>query len=983
MSIWRAHLFGPPTIASESRIIEGFRHKTIALLAYIGVEGRPIGRDTLATLLWPNSGQSQARANLRCCLHQFSGKLNPSPISCHNNNVELNKNLFQIDVCEFRQLVSLIKSENNTGQREKFLHSAEQVCRGPFLEGFTLPDCPDFDTWEFLNEDLFRRQLTAVLSELAELAGSHGDWTDSLRLGRRLIELDPLEENSHRLMMRLLADSGQRSEALRQYGECRRFLQSELKDEPERETKDLYHSIKDGKYHSLRNSRPSQIYTAFSSALALQTSSFFGRSSETAAIQNLFQKGVRLCTLFGPGGSGKTRTALEATRFLHQFFPGGIIFIDLTRVKCSKELPLAIARALGLRETYPSEDDLFQALTWRLSGPNTLLILDNFEHLIECTGFVDKILTTAKHLYFLATSREALRIKAEHTLQILPFDVNGPEMKDAVGLFRDRAASLLKKNSIENIPDKIIIEICRQLDGLPLAIELAVPLLNVFSIEELQQALSTPLTYLDVGAHKHVDRHSSLQQTIDWSYHLLTKEEAKLFRLLSVFSGGFTLEAVKALGCTDSPHADQAQLLRSLIEKSLVIENGRLKSGEKRFGLLETVRQYAHNLEIKNRNHNDLVHRHSDYYCDLVFSLCSFFHGPHESDAMNRLEKEHANTQLALQTLHTEEQFKKGLELCNVLQWYWYIRGHFTTGEDLISSFLGKLPKRPSSVRSRGIAAHAWLLFVRGEWRKAHALYTESLYCSRRSLDQVAEARALAGVGVSLRWMGDNSQGSEYTEQAITVARRTDDPALLVHTLIWAYATTGGSFTGDPPVAQLEEAATLSRQRGDRWSYAHTLNGLGDLFSELGNYERAKTDYQLSLQLFQELEDRWMIAWSEEGLGLLSLRQRQLPNAAAHTARALELFHALGDQMNVAIMMVRIADIQLQLSHSDSAALLAGGASLIIDSLDNSDLGLSPRLISARNRCAWYEHGTPLIWSSGRNLSQHELLKTVSSQRLT
>ncbi|HKK64708.1 MAG TPA: tetratricopeptide repeat protein, partial [Clostridia bacterium] len=270
--------------------------------------------------------------------------------------------------------------------------------------------------------------------------------------------------------------------------------------------------------------------------------------------------------------------------------------------------------------------------------------------------------------------------------------------------------------------------------------------------------------------------------------------------------------------------------------------------------------------------------------------------------------------------------------------------------------------------------------FVRGEWRKAHTLYAESLYCSQQASDQIAKARALAGVGVSLRWMGDNSQGSKYTEQAITVARRTNDPALLVHTLIWAYATTGGNFS-TPPVAQLEEAATLARQRGDRWSYAHTLNGLGDLFSELGNYERAETDYQLSLQIFQELEDRWMSAWSEEGLGLLSLRQKQFSNAATYTSRALALFHELGDQINVAIMMVRMADIQLQLSHSDSAALLAGGASLIIDSLDSSDRKLSPRLISARNRCTWYEHRTPLKWSSGRNLSQHELIKSVSSNQ--
>jgi len=215
MSELRATLFGTPEIRSDSDLVTGLRHKTIALFAYLAVECRPIGRDTLATLLWPHSGQSRARANLRSCIFQISDKLRPVPITSRNDFVELNPNACRVDVCEFRSLISHLKAEPDTSHKEGMLRAIEQLCRGCFMEGFTLPDCPDFDTWEFLNEELFRRQLTAVVHDLTRISASQQDWAEALRLGRRLIELDPLEESSHRLVMQILATSGQPTAAIR------------------------------------------------------------------------------------------------------------------------------------------------------------------------------------------------------------------------------------------------------------------------------------------------------------------------------------------------------------------------------------------------------------------------------------------------------------------------------------------------------------------------------------------------------------------------------------------------------------------------------------------------------------------------------------------------------------------------------------------------------------------------------------------------
>ena len=413
---------------------------------------------------------------------------------------------------------------------------------------------------------------------------------------------------------------------------------------------------------------------------------------------------------------------------------------------------------------------------------------------------------------------------------------------------------------------------------------------------------------------------------------------------------------------------DASKILRSLIHKSLVQENGRLRSGEKRFRLLDTVRQYAQQQAESTGHFEEVMQRFTRYYLSLGTKLSSLFHGPGEADAIKILDMEHANFQIALQALYDLNEYAQGLQLSNQLHWFWYRRGHFSTGKIWLAKFLDTNTATLSQEYVRGIASHAWMLFVSGQWRRAHSQYAESLYHSRQIQDRETETRALAGVGVTLRWMGDIHRGEEYTEQAVRVARSTDDPDLLIYTLIWAYATTGGDFIGDPPQTQLEEAADLSRRRGDQWSYAHSLNGLGDLLSACGEYARARIDYQLSLQIFQELDDRWLIAWCEEGLGLTALRQNNYQAAEKHTERALALFLELGDKMNVAAVLVRMADILLKLSRKKTAARMAGEASLIIDSLGTSDEGRSPRMEAARARCHWYEQQWPLEWAAGRKM---------------
>lgn len=975
MSSLTATLFGPPVILSAGRSVSGLRHKSTALFAYLAVEGRPVGRDTLATMLWPRSGQTQARANLRSCIFQLNEILGASLVNNGSDLLKLDLQQCRVDVAEFRNRVAEARSAADDTLREKLLTEAEALFAAPFLEGFTLPDCPDFDTWEFLNEELFRRQLATVLQELIEFAAGRQEWRRALRFGRRLIELDPLEEASHRLVMRLLCRSGQRSAAVEQYRKCRRLLADELDEEPELETEELLREIRSGLLSADEVSSSLRDGFIPPHPVPQPSNSFIGRKEELALIRRILSDGGRLCTLTGPAGAGKTRVTIEACRSAAPLFPGGLIFIELSRISCPDELPAVLSAACGLRETFSSPEEALELLVRYFSGSKRLLILDNFEHLIECREFIDALLTRSSSLTLLVSSREGLEIGHERIVAIEPFDVSGGEAADAGALFLDRAGLILKKEELEAIPETQIVEICRLLDGLPLAIELAVPLLKVYTLEELKRSLTQPLKVLRSSAGNSWSRHSSLQKAISSSIALLSPEEATLFSALSIFAGGFTLKAASDICGTAGAGIEYPTLLRALIQKSLVRENGRLRSGEKRFFMLESIRQYALLQAEEKGLYSHNLRRFITYYCELVSELSSRFNGPREAEAIFLLELEEANLRQLLQALYGHARYSEGLGVCIDLHWFWYRRGYFVFGERWLAAFLEALSSDPTRLRPAGIACRAWLLFVGGQWRRAQELYAESLYLSRQAGDAAIEARSLSGVGVALRWMGDSARGEEYALQAVEVARQRGDQSLLIFTLIWAYATTGGDADDSGAIDELETAAELSRRSGNQWYYAHALNGLADTRSAQGDFDRAYADYQRSLQLFQDLGDRWMCAWCEEGMGLTALRQGRFREAAGRTAAALRLFAEVGDRMNVAVLLVRMADLALHLSGAQAAARFAGAASLIIDSVQDTDEGRSPRLTAARERCREYEIDNPLDWAAGRGMRVKELLE--------
>jgi tetratricopeptide (TPR) repeat protein len=489
-----------------------------------------------------------------------------------------------------------------------------------------------------------------------------------------------------------------------------------------------------------------------------------------------------------------------------------------------------------------------------------------------------------------------------------------------------------------------IRDLCAALDGLPLAIELSIPLLRVYSPLDLAKQLARPLHMLHSGGADRPARHQSLIRAIDWSYDLLEDDQRELFCALSVFARGFELAAIAHVCCTGRK-APVEQTLQGLVEKNLVQRH--TTHVGLRFELLDSTREYAEEKAALMPGRSQLQSRHADYYRSLALQGDIGMRGPDQVRWYETLTLARANVDAALIHMRDTEQWEAGLETANALSWYWYRSGQFPYGLGWLDVFLSHFPDTPSQLRARGLHRKGFLTFFLGDWRSAHALHGESLYLARQVSDPTCECLALADLGLSERWLGNRSRGWEYALKSVEVARTLDDTDLLSRTLIWAYATTGGTFVGEPPFARLEEAAELARQTGNEWIYAHAYNGLGDLCRELGEYDRARQAYQAALRGFRRLADRYLSAWTLEGLGQVEMRLGNREPALERGVEALILFDGLADELNVALMLAWIVGIAREDREAETLAFIAGAASELLKHLESRGLREAPQIAEA------------------------------------
>jgi predicted ATPase/class 3 adenylate cyclase len=649
--------------------------------------------------------------------------------------------------------------------------------------------------------------------------------------------------------------------------------------------------------------------------LPAQTTPFIGREAEIRAVKEQLSKAqVRLLTLSGVGGTGKTRLALQAAADMVDDFEHGVYFVALAALSDAGLVPQTIAQAFGVREA--AGRPLKEQLQDHLREKQMLLVLDNFEQVIDAASLISDLLSAAPRLKVLVTSREVLRLYGEANYPVLPLAAPDPERMlpleqftqyEAVALFIDRALAVNPTFAVTNENAPAVAEICHRLEGLPLAIELAAARARVLPPQRMLTELSHRLSFLMGGARGLPARQKTLRGAIDWSHDLLTGDEQKLFSRLAVFVGGAALDAIEPI-CNLENNLNILDTVESLVSKSLVKQTEAY--GEPRFLMLETIREYAGERLKGTDDEHQVRQRHRDYFLALAREATAHLSSAEQVEWLDRLQVEHDNLRAALDWRLAETGSVEALLLCGTLSRFWWTRGHLSEGRARCARVLEKTGNEQwPRERAAALNGAGALAYYQGDFPAARGLYEESLALFKELGDQKDIAVLLNNLGNAAIELGDYPGAQRLYEESLVIRRQMGDRigiATSLSNLGNAVAEQGDYATAR---ALAEESLALDRQSGDRSGIAISLNNLGDFACEQGDYLGAKSLYTESLAIKRELGDRGGVAITLNGLGNVLAEQGDYRGARLLYAESLAIRRQLGDRRGIAYSLEGLAAI--------------------------------------------------------------------------
>jgi predicted ATPase/serine/threonine protein kinase len=675
--------------------------------------------------------------------------------------------------------------------------------------------------------------------------------------------------------------------------------------------------------------------------LPVQRTGFVGREKEVAAAKELLlRQDVRLVTVTGPGGIGKTRLAVQVASGLVEDFPGGTHFVPLASLNDPGLIASVIVQTLGIREVGGQSplEILKGSLQDSLCAP-MLLLLDNFEHLVQAAPTVAELLAAGPNLKILVTSRAALHVYGEHEFPVSPLALPDSRSKPsvevlsqcpAVALFVQRARAVKPDFELNRDNATTVAEICARLDGLPLAIELAAARIKVLSPSLMLTRLASRLQLLTGGSRDMPRRQQTLRAAIDWSYDLLTAAEQKLFRRLSVFVGGSTLEGAEAV-CNAKGDLDLDPLdgMASLVDKSLA-QKVEPAQGESRFVMLQTIREYA--LEkLEASGEQALTKRAHAAYCLVLAEEEAIEQGTAEGTEWSEgFAREHDNFRAGLEWLTETGDADWGLRLGTALFRFWEIREYFAEGRDQLNKLL-KLAGAagPTKARARALFAAGVLAGEQGDYTSADKLINESQDIALQLGDKKGVAVSLNALAVFARDRGDVAQAHILFEATLGLWRELGDQKAVARAL--SNLANVLKLQGDYERARTLHVECLSifQGLGDKTGVAWSLNYQGDVARDHGDTAAARTLYEQGLGIFRELSDRWGIAGTLADLGSLAREQGNYSSARSLYGESIKLFQELDHKRGVARLLECFACSEATQLHAERSLRLAGAAAAL------------------------------------------------------
>lgn len=957
-------VLGPLQVMRNEQPVSGLAYaKVRALLVYLAVEARPHSRDVLAAFLWPDQPSATARSSLRVALtilRRALGDLTaPVPVLlATRDSVQINPaSTISLDVNTFADLLRSSAAHRHPAGAlcpdcALRLTEAVELYRGEFLQNLEIRGSAAFEEWVTLRREQLHRDALAALDALATNHESRGDDDLARHYAWRTLALEPWDEAAHRCLMRVLARKGQRRAALEQYLRLRKVLVKELGSEPATETTALYEHIRTGTLARTVGSMPqaspavtnlpiasasvptaliARDYTDLPLAqrhnLPAQLTTFVGRAADLARLAELLaDPACRLLTIMGAGGSGKTWLALQVAQEYLEAHQCSVYFVQLASISSADLLIPAIADSLSFAFNGPQEPRV-QLLNY-LREKQVLLILDNFEHVLDGVEILADIVTNAAKVQLLVTSRERLKLHGEWVYEIRGLAV--PETPTAahleeyssVQLFLQGARRAQTTFSLEAADKLAIARLCHMVEGLPLGLELAASWVRLLSCKEIVQELAQSLGFLTTSTPNLPERHRSLRAVFDHSWNLLSLEERNIFQRLSIFQGGFRREAAERVA------GASLSLLAALVDKSLLYSD---RLG--RYQMHELLRQYGSERLAAASAEKETIHDyHSHFYLEFLSEQEPRLKSNQQQQAIADIKLEIGNVRLAWQWAVAQEWAKEMGQVTQTLWLFYDAQGWYQEaaalfgqaaemlGSDRATQPVGMLAPRDfaQEPRSRGadeqergiglgqvLAQQGWFLLHLGLIGKARELFQQSVAILRRFHARVVLGDTLQMFSM-VTWAGGDYQAAQaILQEGLAIFREQDSLWGIAVCLLCLGNVT--ALMGDYREAKqlLQQALALSKETGDPKVIGLVLSYLSPVANTLGEHSAAKQWLQENLTISRAIGDRWNMIVCFNQLGALAAQgdAEEWPEAKRLHEASLALSKELGNRREMAVSL--------------------------------------------------------------------------------